>query len=140
MNTIQDNIENQLAFNSNKNLFHKEANRSLEFTPEAVAAIKRFGEIETTTENLLIDYLTNIVLEEFCKVNQYYTFNTQSISDLQFIYNDLFASIKNPNTNHNLIAKAHYESIKKWLLKSNSFVEKIYLSKDEVVEPVTCHE
>ena len=135
-----DNIENQLAFNMGKNFFHEEAIRSLEFTPETVAAIERFGEIDTITENLLIDYLTNRMLQEFCKVNQYYTFNTQSQKDLRDIYIELFANIRTPDANRDVTTKNHYTKLKNWLLKANSFAEKIYLSKDEVIETVTCHE
>lgn len=140
MNKIQVNIENQLAFNMGKNFFNKEAIRSLEFTPETVAAIERFGEIDTITENLLIDYLTNRVLQEFCKVNQYYTFNTQSQKDLRDIYIKLFANIRTPDANRDVITKNHYTKLKNWLLKANSFAEKIYFLKDEVIEPVPCHE
>lgn len=141
MNNILDDIENQIAFNKGKNFFNKEAIRSMEFTPETIAAIECFWEIDTTAEkNLLIDYLTNRVLQEFCKVNQYYTFNAHSQRVLRDIYIDLFANIRNPNANHDLIAKVHYASIKKWLLKSNSFAEKIYTTKDVLVEPVACYE
>ena len=140
MNNLHGSIENQLAFNKGKNFFNKEAIRSLEFTPETVAAIERFAEIDTPAENLLIDYLTNRVLQEFCKVNQYYTFNTESQKDLRDIYKDLFANIRNPDANRVVSANNHFARLKNWLLKANSFAEKIYLSKDEVVEPVTCHE
>jgi len=140
MNKIHVNIENQLTFNMGKNFFNKEAIRSLEFTAETVAVIERFGKFDAETESFLIDYLTSRVLQEFCKVNQYYTFNSQSQKDLRDIYLDLFANIKNPGVNQHITAKNHYTKLKNWLLKANSFADKIYLSKDEVVEPVACHE
>ena len=140
MNKIQDSIENQLAFNAGKNLFYEEAISSLAFTPETLSVIERFGEIVITTENLLIDYLTSRVLQEFCRVNQYYSFDKQHRKDLRDIYIDLFSTIRNPETNCELTAKNHYSNLKKWLLKANSFAGKIYVPKDEYVEPVACHE
>jgi len=140
MNKFQDSIENQLAFNAGKNLFHEGAISSLVFTPETLAAIERFGEIDITTENLLIDYLTDKVLQEFCRVNQYYSFDKQNRKDLRDIYIDLFSRIRNTETTLELTAKIHYENLKKWLLKANSFAGKMYTPKDELVEPVACHE
>jgi len=140
MNNLHDSIENQLAFNAGKNLFHEGAISSLVFTPETLAAIERFGEIDITTENLLIDYLTDKVLQEFCRVNQYYSFDKQNRKDLRDIYIDLFSRIRNTETTLELTAKIHYENLKKWLLKANSFAGKMYTPKDELVEPVACHE
>ena len=140
MNNLQDSIENQLAFNEGKNLFHEGAISSLVFTPETLAAIERFGEIDITAENLLIDYLTGRVLQEFCRVNQYYSFDKQNRKDLRDIYIDLFSRIRNTETTLELTAKIHYENLKKWLLKANSFAGKMYTPKDELVEPVACHE
>ena len=140
MNKFQDSIENQLAFNAGKNLFHEGAISSLAFSPETLAAIERFGEIDITAENLLIDYLTGRVLQEFCRVNQYYSFDKQNRKDLRDIYIDLFSNIRNPENTLELTAKIHYENLKKWLLKANSFAGKMYTPKDELVEPVACHE
>ena len=140
MNNLHDSIENQLAFNAGKNLLHEGAISSLVFTPETLAAIERFGEIDITTENLLIDYLTDKVLQEFCRVNQYYSFDKQNRKDLRDIYIDLFSRIRNTETTLELTAKIHYENLKKWLLKANSFAGKMYTPKDELVEPVACHE
>jgi len=140
MKKIQDSIENQLAFNAGKNLFHEEAISSLAFTPETLAVIERFGEIDITTENLLIDYLTSRVLQEFCRVNQYYSFDKQNRKDLRDIYINLFSAIRNPETTRKLTARNHYSNLKKWLLKANAFAEKIYIPKDKLVKPLACHE
>ncbi len=140
MNKLQNSIENQLAFNAGKNLFHDKAISSLAFTSETLAVIERFEEIDITTENMLMVFLTGRVLQEFCRVNQYYSFDKQSRKDLRDIYIDLFSNIRNPETNRELTAKNHYSNLKKWLLKNNSFAEKIYIPKDELVEPVVCHE
>jgi len=140
MNNLQDNIENQLVFNAGKNLFCEEEISSFAFTPETLAAIEHFGEIDIASENLLIDYLTGRVLQEFCRINQYYSFVKQNRKELRDIYIDLFSRIRNPETSQELTAKFHYENLKKWLLKANPFAETIYTPKDELVEPVACHE
>jgi len=140
MNNFHDSIQNQLAFNAGKNLFHEEALSSLVFTPETLAAIERFEEIDRTTENLLIDYLTGRVLQECCRLNQYYSFDKQNRKDLRDIYTNLFSNIRNPKTTRELTAKNHYANLKKWLLNANSFAEKVYSTKDRFLEPVACHE
>ena len=129
-----------MAFNAGKNLFHEEAISSLAFTPETLAVIERFGAIDASTENMLIDFLSSRVLQEFSRVNQYYSFDKQNRKDLQDIYFDLFSNIRNPEISRELTARNHYSNLKKWLLKTNAFAEKIYIPKDELVEPVACHE
>ena len=59
MNKILDNIENQLVFNMRKNLFHDDTIQSMAFTPEILTTIEHFWEIDSDTEKMLIDYLTN---------------------------------------------------------------------------------
>ena len=140
MNNLHDCIENQLAFNKGKNLFFEETINSWAFTPETLVAIERLGEIDITTEKLLIDYLTSGVLQECCRLNQYYSFDKQNRKDLRDIYTNLLSNIRSTETNREVTAKIHYTNLKKWLLKANSFAGKMYTPKDELVEPVTCHE
>lgn len=140
MNKILDNIENQLVFNMRKNLFHDDTIQSMAFTPEILTTIEHFWEINSDTEKMLIDYLTNRVLQKLCKVNQYYSFDTRSQKELREIYMDLSKNIRNPGANRDLSAKVHYTKLKNWLLNSNSFAEKMYISKEELIEPIVCHE
>ncbi len=140
MKKIQGSIKNQIALNTGKNLFHDGAIRSMGFAPEMLSAMEHIDEIDTNTEQLLIDFLTTNVIQEFGKLNQYYSFNKQTREDLRKIYIDLFTDIKNPGTLRNLTAKKHYINLRKWLLKANSFAGELYINRDENIEAVACHE
>jgi hypothetical protein len=136
----QDNIDRQFEFNQGKNLFYKEMLNSLRFSPETLKAIEKIDLIEPDLENLLIDYLTNRAIQEFCKVNQYYTFNKQAKSILRNLYADLFVNLKKRESSIESIAEKHYSNLLKWLQNTNSFAEKIYISKGEKVQSVACSE
>lgn len=140
MKSLQDNIDKQLEFNQGKNLFYNGIINSLKFSPETLVAIKKIGKIDIVSENLLIDNLTNKVLQEFCEINQYYTFDKRSKKALRDIYVKLFSDIKNHKISTDSIAKKHYESLIKWLQTTNPFAEKIYTSKAEIIESVACSE
>jgi len=140
MNKFQENIDHQIAFNEGKNLFYKGILHSLRFSPETLKAIECYGEISDESEHLLIDYSTNRALEEFCKVNQYYTFDKQAREALRAIYADLFSNIKSRKTPVETIAETHYENLTKWLVATNSFAEKVYSSKEKVLDFVACSE
>lgn len=140
MINFQENIDHQLAFNEGKNLFYKGILHSLRFSPETLKAIDCFKPISEESEHLLIDYSANRVLEEFCKVNQYYTFDKPARENLRTIYADLFTNLKNRKTPVETIAETHYENLAKWLVATNSFAVKAYASKENKVEPVACSE
>lgn len=140
INNFQESIDKQLEFNKAKNLFCSEINSSLRFIPETILAIEKIGEIDTVSKNLLLDYVTNKALEEFCRVNQYYSFNEKAKKDLRKIYADLFLSFRKKKISIDVISKKHYENLVNWLRETNPFAEKIYLSKDEIIETVACSE
>lgn len=141
MNNFQNNIDHQLAYNEGKNLFYQGILQSLRFSPETIKAIDRYGEFGDDSERLLVDYSTNRALEEFCKVNQYYTFDKQAREALHAIYTDLFANLKNREIPVETIAEKHYEKLINWLASTNAFAEKVYTSKEhENIEPVFCSE
>jgi hypothetical protein len=134
------NIDKQFQFNRKKNLFSIHAVNSLRFSPETLEAIKGIDLIDTGTENLLIGYLTDQAIREFCSVNQYYTFDRQAREELRYIYIGLFANLKRREISIEAIAENHYDNLVKWLQDTNPFAEKMYSSKGEIVEPVTCLE
>ena len=96
--------------------------------------------IDSNSENLLIDYLTSRAIQEFSKINQYYTFDKQAHLNLKSLYVDLFTNIKNREFSIESIAEKHYDNLIKWLQETNSFAEKIYTSKGEMIESVACSE
>lgn len=95
MKIYQDSIDKQFEFNQGKNLFYNGILNSLRFSPETLNAIEKIDLIDPDSENLLIDYLTNRAVQEFCKINQYFAFNKQAHLSLRNLYADLFTNIKN---------------------------------------------
>lgn len=140
MKINQDNIDQQFEFNQGKNLFYNGILNSLRFSQETLDAIENIDLIDSDSENLLIDYLTNRAIQEFCKINQYYTFDNQAQIMLRNLYVDLFKNIKDHKTSIDLIAAKHYDNLIKWLQETNLFAEKIYNSKGELIESVACSE
>jgi hypothetical protein len=140
MKIFQDNIDQQFEFNDGKNLFHHGILNSLRFSPGTLEAIESIDLIGIESENLLIDYLTNRTLQEFCRINQYYTFDKQAQASLRDLYVDLFTNIKGRKTTIDLIAEKHYDNLIKWLQETNPFAEKLYAGKGEIIEPVACSE
>ncbi|OFX89954.1 MAG: hypothetical protein A2W99_08675 [Bacteroidetes bacterium GWF2_33_16] len=137
---LLDNIDKQFKSNTGKNIFFDGIQDSLKFIPEAVNSIEKIGEIDKVSENILIDYITNKALQEFCRINQYYNFNKQAQESLRAIYVDLFSKIKTHNNSVDTISKVHYESLTMWLRETNAFAENIYSTQEENVEPVACSE
>lgn len=140
MKKFQEKIDKQFELNQGKNLFYREIIHSLRFSPEIMAEIERIDLIDADAENVLIDYLTNRALEEFCKVNQYYTFDNQALQELRNLYADLFVHIKFHKSSMDAIAETHYAHLIKWLQESNTFAEKFYSAKGEIAESVACSE
>ncbi len=140
MKDYKDNIDRQFEFNQGKNLFYSGIHNSLKFSPETLEAIKKIDLIDPDSENLLIDYLTNRAIHELCKINQYYTFDKKAQLELRNLYVELFTTIKSRKSSIDSIAREHYDNLIKYLQESNSFAEKIYKSKAEIIEPVPCSE
>ncbi|MBP1631251.1 MAG: hypothetical protein H6Q15_2144 [Bacteroidetes bacterium] len=140
MKICQDIIDKQFDLNQRKNLFYSGILNSLRFSPETLDTIERIGLIDSNSENVLINYLTNKALQEFCGVNQYFNFDKQAQLDLRNIYVELFSNIKNRKSSIDSIAEKHYDNLTKWLKSTNLFAEMIYTSKGEMIESVVCSE
>jgi len=134
------NIDKQIEFNQGKNIFLDENGMSLKFVDETIKAISEINELNNDSEKILIDYATDKALEEFCRINQYYTFNSQAKKDLRNIYNVLFYGIKTNEDSIETISKNHYQNLKQWLRKTNPFAERVYSSADIDIRPVVCSE
>ncbi len=140
MVNFQNNIDKQLAFNQGKNLFYQRILDSLKFSPETLKAIKSIDLIDTDSEKLLIDYMTNRALQAFCKINQYYCFDKNAQTALRNLYAELFKNLKNNPSSIETISEIHYKNLIKWLQETNPFAERIYNSKGEIIESVACFE
>jgi hypothetical protein len=140
MKIDKDKIDTQFEFNRGKNLFYNGILNSLRFSPETLNAIEKINFVDSDSENLLIDYMTDRAIQEFCKINQYYTFDKQAQLVLRNLYVELFTNLKKRETSVASIAEKHYDSLLKWLKETNSFAEKIYTAKGAMIPPVACSE
>lgn len=140
MNKFKNSIDKQIEFNKGKNILYDKTEFTFKFINDTINAIADLKEINADSENLLIDYATDKVLEEFCRINQYYTFNSESKKDLRKIYVDLFSNLRDRNTSNEMIAENHFQKLKQWLLKTNHFAESIYTNDHKIIEAVACSE
>ncbi len=139
MNKYLKIIEKQIEHNQGKNIF-QEYDLTFKFVDETIMAISNIGEIDVETTKILVDYATNKSLEEFCRMNQYYAFNSQSKKILRTIYCNLVSVIKANRQPIDEISEHHYKNLKDWLSKTNPFAKKIYLSNASAIKPVPCSE
>jgi uncharacterized protein YecT (DUF1311 family) len=132
-------IDKQIAYNRGKNIFLEELD-IFQFIDEMVLAWNDIQELNKESEKFLVDYATNKSLEEFCRMNQYYSFDTECRQELNIIYSDLFSEIRQKPGQALEISKSHYQKLRAWLKKHNVFAEKMYSKSGESVEPVACSE
>lgn len=133
------NIDNQIENNQDKNIFLDKL-EIFQFTNEIVKAISGIDSINSNSRQFLIEYATYKVIEEFYRVNQYYSFDSKAINDLRKIYSDLLEIIQTKTNSIDSISKNHYEKLQQWIKESNPFAEGIYRDRPEDVPPVECSE
>ncbi|WP_321317609.1 hypothetical protein [Labilibaculum sp.] len=139
MDKFIESIDKQIEFNQGKNIFLDKP-EMFRFINETINAISNINELNRDSEKFLVDYAADKAIEEFCRVNQYYSFDTKSKNELRNIYTCLFADIRTGMISTESISKNHYKRLKDWIKNSNSFAEKIYLNAGSKVEPVVCSE
>lgn len=139
MDRFIKSINEQLKSSRDKNIF-ADTSELFQFIDETINAIAQINEIDRDTESFLIDYATDKAIEEFCRVNQYYSFSSQTRNELREIYVELFSSIREQQKSIEEISKNHYTNIQSWIKNSNPFAEKIYSPSDELINPVPCSE
>jgi len=139
MDRFIENIDKQIELNQDKNILLDNL-EIFQFANETVIAISTIDKVNPDSRQFLIDYATDKAIEEFCRVNQYYSFGSKAKSDLKQIYSDLFESFQAKTDSIEYISKKHYEKLKKWLKESNPFAEKMYINADKKINPVACSE
>lgn len=139
MNKLIGNIDKQIEFNRNKNILFENLD-AFQFSHETVEAISQIDRLNSDSKQLLIDYATDKAIEEFCRVNQYYSFDSNTKTELKKIYADLFESLKTLTHPIEEISSNHYTNLKSWLKINNPFAEKIYENADTIITPVACSE
>ncbi|MDA3883132.1 MAG: hypothetical protein PF481_07590 [Bacteroidales bacterium] len=121
-------------------MFNPRSFNELAFLQQSVDIQEIIDSNNAELERILIDYATEKVLEEFCRINQYFSFSKQSISNLRLLYSNLFAMLKNSQEPIEEIAKKHYQNLKTWLQKYNSIAYQLYKDADKMLTPVVCAE
>ncbi len=139
MNRFIENIDTQIAFNQGKNIFLDDLD-FFQFAEETVNAISNIDRLTPESKESLIDYATDKAIEEFCSINQYYSFDLKAKNSLRKIYSDLFEKFQTKTDSLEEISKNHYEKLKVWIKESNPFAEKIYKNSGKEVYPVACSE
>lgn len=140
MNDLTDWIDKQIRFNQSKNFFHRTDEGTLRFADSTVKKIREIHPIHPSHQAVLIDYTTEKVLEELCRINQYYAFGVEDKNELKEIYTQLLLRIEEKIIPVEEIEKEHYEKLSAWLAKTNPFAEKLYSKKEPKLQPVTCAE
>lgn len=140
METVKKSIDNQLRVNQGKNLFYLQPGDTLHIAEETVRAIERIGKMTDDQKNVLIDYATDNALREFCRINQYLSFDTVARQSLRKIYISLFATIMGKQKPTEIISRDHFKKLKSWLQKTNPHAESVYTFDNEQLQAVPCSE
>ncbi len=111
-----------------------------QFSSETVKAVSNIGRLNSDSKQFLIEYATDKAIEEFCRVNQYYSFDSKAKNDLRKIYSDLFEALQTRTGSIDDISKNHYGKLRMWLKESNPFAETIYKNANKKVSPPACSE
>lgn len=136
----RESIDRQIEFNKGKNILLGGDDPVLRFIDNTISTLIDLSSLSPESEEKLIEYATEKALEEFCRVNQYYTFDSRAKSDLHRIYSDLFLAARSNNKPADLIAYDHYRNLRHWLRRTNPFAEKIYSKAEPDLKPVGCSE
>ncbi|MDP4238860.1 MAG: class I SAM-dependent methyltransferase [Bacteroidota bacterium] len=142
---IKQHIKEQIAFNKGKNIVAQTENHELQFIEGTKDLIDKIRSLDSLSEQLLIDYLTDESLQEFCRVNQFFSFSSASVTELKAIYSDLSHKIGMLDrlagqAELDVISQEHYRNLCDWLVRTNRFAEIMYSSDQKYIRPVACSE
>lgn len=137
-------IKEQIRFNSGKNLLAGEEVNSLKMIELTESLVETIRTLDADTEKRMIDYLTDESLQEFCRVNQYFSFDTKAVNALKDIYAQLNDNIRAMSVSRGEtlqeLSQQHYARLCDWLVQTNAFAGKMYDDSRETVQPVACSE
>ncbi len=139
MDEFLEKIDKQIKFNQGKNIF-LDTLELFQFANETIQSRSNVNALNSESQQVLIDYATNKTIEEFCRINQYYSFNSTAKNKLRKIYSALIYSLQDKTILTDEISKNHYGKLKSWLKESNPFAEEIYINANKNITPVACSE
>lgn len=137
---LKEYINLQIDTNQSKNLFHKNFPEMMSVPLLPFEIIQNSKTIADDELQLLIDYTMEKVLQEFCRVNQYFSFSKNDLVVLKTMYQNLYRNIKEKEISADDIFKHHFVKLKQWLEKTNPFAGKMYRQHEAVLEAVACSE
>ncbi len=140
MENFKKSIDEQIANNRGKNLFHDSKSASNEFIELLIDNLKEINNLSVEQEQKLIEYTTDKVLQEFCRINQYYSFGATDRMALRDIYTVLFSNIRTSSSSMAALSETHFDNLRNFLYITNPFAGKIYPQLNEALEPVACSE
>jgi hypothetical protein len=140
MTDFRKYIDQQIATNKGRNLFLEDSFDALHFIDDIIVVIHHMGNIEQSELESMIDYTCQKAMEEFCRINQYFSFSEREKSELRTLYADLFENIRQKKLTTTELSKRHYRNLRQLIQQSNAFAEKMYSQLDTVLEPVPCSE
>jgi|ERR1035437_5328149 SAM-dependent methyltransferase len=128
-----------------KNLLADEQINSLKLIDITETLVEKVKNLDAETEKMMIDYLADEALQEFCRINQYFSFNSESVNELKDIYNLLNQNIRHlddqaAQSELDAVGQEHYVNLCNWLVRTNAFAGKIYSSEQEQTQAVACSE
>lgn len=128
-----------------KKLLAEDEINSLKLIDVNETLVETIKNMDNDTEKEMIDFLTDEALQEFCRVNQYFSFTSESVNQLKVVYALLMNNIRVLENNASsseleAISRQHYENLCNWLVKTNDFAGKMYDNSQKFVEAVACSE
>lgn len=139
MEQLKQRIDKQIKSNSGKNIFH-DNNEAFQFIRETAQTLSEITELDALSEQMLVNYATDKAISEFCRINQYYSFNTKSKNKLRNLYTDLFSKIRTTENTVEELSAEHYKNLRGWVKEFNPFAEKLYSDAEPNIKPVACSE
>jgi hypothetical protein len=138
-------IDRQMASNRGINLFSEDFSGLLHFSDEMIRLMLDAKNPDPELRDEICEYLVDKALLEFCRVNQFYTFNEKTRRDLKLIYSGLIDAIDRKHTGLDGkvaagLLREHHQNLRDWLVVSNPFAQKMYESGPEKANPVPCSE
>jgi len=142
---IKKNIKDQIVNTGGKNLLANEQFNSLKLIEITSSLVEKIKNLDIETEESMIDFVTDEALQEFCRINQYFSFNKRSVKELKDIYilfNQKIKLLDNNATQSSMdaISEEHYKNLCNWLVQTNAFAGKVYSNDQGNTQAIACSE